>query len=66
MEAVRPEVMDRERELGIMRRVMKKWWRVAGLEGHPGLADTEEFSTVHWTKVRFFSLGLSERNQADR
>jgi len=48
--------MDQERELMIMRRVMKKWWRVAGLEGHPGLADTEEFSTVHWTRVCFVLL----------
>jgi 5'-nucleotidase len=48
---VEQEVLDEERELLIMRRVMKKWWRLAGLKGHPGLADTDEFSTVHWTKA---------------
>lgn len=42
----------RERELGVMRRVMRKWWRVTGLPGHPGLVaggEGEEFG-VSWTK----------------
>ena len=48
-------VIDRERELVIMRKVMRKWWRIAGLPGHPQLCDKlgdGEF-TVHWTKVGF-------------
>ncbi|KAK4540460.1 hypothetical protein LTR36_009206 [Oleoguttula mirabilis] len=41
----------RERELVIMRKVMRKWWRLAGLAGHPSMCEEvgEEFG-VHWTK----------------
>ncbi|KAK3673292.1 hypothetical protein LTR78_006837 [Recurvomyces mirabilis] len=41
----------RERELMIMRRVMRKWWRIAKLPGHPAMAEDhgEDFG-VHWTK----------------
>ena len=50
--AVLTEQTARDRELLIMRKVMKKWWRLAGLSGHPNLADEqgEEFG-VHWTKA---------------
>ena len=45
------EMMSRERELLVMRKVMRKWWRIAGLPGHPALADDhDEDSGVHWTK----------------
>ena len=42
---------QRERELQIMRKVMRKWWRLAGLPGHPRMceAEGEEFG-VGWTK----------------
>ena len=49
-------VTDRERELVIMRKVMHKWWRIAGLPGHPQLCDQlgdGEFA-INWTKVSFF------------
>ncbi|KAK5126014.1 hypothetical protein LTR85_011369 [Meristemomyces frigidus] len=43
---------QRERELVIMRKVMRKWWRLAGIAGHPNMCDEvgEEFG-VHWTKA---------------
>jgi len=47
------KVVQRERELEIMRKVMRKWWRITGLPGHPALADSRgdgEFK-VNWTKV---------------
>lgn len=42
-----------ERELSILRRVMAKWWRLAGLKGSAKLCDVlgaEEFQ-VNWTKA---------------
>lgn len=49
--AVPIQPTDGERELIIMRKVMRKWWRLTGLSGHPTMCDTvgEEFG-VHWTK----------------
>ncbi|KAL9094121.1 MAG: hypothetical protein Q9165_003536 [Trypethelium subeluteriae] len=51
IKAVPTEVSQRERELLIMRKVSRKWWRLSGLRGHPNLCDElgEEFG-VHWTK----------------
>jgi hypothetical protein len=42
-----------ERELGIIRRVMKKWWRLAGLNGDPTVCDVlgEDEFQVNWTKA---------------
>ncbi|KAI9690082.1 MAG: hypothetical protein M1820_010021 [Bogoriella megaspora] len=46
------EVSQREHELVIMRKVTRKWWRLAGLKGHPNLCDEQDdASGVHWTKV---------------
>lgn len=42
-----------DRQIEIIRRVMRKWWRVAGLKGHPELCDElggGEF-VVNWTKA---------------
>lgn len=42
-----------ERQIEIIRKVMKKWWRVAGLKDMPKLCDelnTQEFQ-VNWTKA---------------
>lgn len=46
-------VSQRERELVIMRKVMRKWWRLAGLPGHPNLCDElgEGEFMVNWTKA---------------
>lgn len=57
LKPVPTEVSRREQELVIMRKVMRKWWRLAGLQGHPKLCDElgEEFG-VHWTKVRLSKL----------
>ncbi|KAI9683780.1 MAG: hypothetical protein M1822_005970 [Bathelium mastoideum] len=45
------EATERDRELTIMRRVIHKWWRLAGLPGHPRLCDElEEEFCVNWTK----------------
>ncbi|KAK8188425.1 Metallo-dependent phosphatase-like protein [Phyllosticta capitalensis] len=46
-------VAARERQLSIMRRVMRKWWRLTGLPGHPALCDglQEGEFTVNWTKA---------------
>lgn len=43
----------REREMHLARKVMRKWWRLAGLAGQPSCCDSldvEEFN-VDWTKV---------------
>lgn len=43
----------REREMHLARKVMRKWWRLAGLKGESSCCDSmdvEEF-TVDWTKV---------------
>jgi len=58
---VHTHVTDRERELVIMRKVMRKWWRIAGLPGHPQLCDQlgdGEF-VVNWTKVSSRALFCS-------
>lgn len=49
--AVGARQTQRERELIIMRKVMRKWWRLAGLAGHPAMCEEvgEEFG-MHWTK----------------
>lgn len=48
---VSPTTDQKERELDMMRRVTRKWWRLAGITGHPGLCEEvgEEFG-VYWTK----------------
>lgn len=50
---VHPVVTQRARELVIMRKVMRKWWRLTGLPGHPALCDQlgEGEFMVNWTKV---------------
>lgn len=42
---------ESERRLGIMRKVMRKWWRLAGLHGHPSIAHENlgEFD-VEWPR----------------
>ncbi|GAB7358910.1 hypothetical protein MBLNU230_g4131t1 [Neophaeotheca triangularis] len=43
---------DGERELQLMRKVMRKWWRLAGLKGHPRMCEElagGEFG-VDWTR----------------
>lgn len=42
-----------ERELQVLRRVMRKWWRLARLPGHPKLCDTlgEDEFQINWTKA---------------
>ncbi|KAF2138069.1 uncharacterized protein K452DRAFT_301442 [Aplosporella prunicola CBS 121167] len=46
-------VRQRERELVIMRKVMRKWWRLTGLQGHPKLCDElgEGEFMINWTKA---------------
>lgn len=53
LKPVPTNVSKRERELVIMRKVMRKWWRLAGLSGHPNLCDElgEGEFTIHWTKA---------------
>lgn len=58
----------REREAELVRKVMKKWWRLARLPGQPKCCDemvAEEFQ-VDWTKVRcaFSQEGLGFANVA--
>ena len=49
--AVPTETSNRERELIVMRKVVRKWWRLAGMKGHPAMCDEQgdEFG-VHWTR----------------
>ena len=56
-EDVHPDIVDeagrRERELHLIRKVIRKWWRLAGLKGHPNCCDNMddgEFK-VDWTRV---------------
>ncbi|KAF2099902.1 5'-nucleotidase [Rhizodiscina lignyota] len=53
LKAVPTHVSQRERELVIMRKVMRKWWRLTGLSGHPQMCDelSEGEFTVHWTRA---------------
>ncbi|KAK3706634.1 hypothetical protein LTR37_012643 [Vermiconidia calcicola] len=45
------EPSTRERELLVMRRVMRKWWRLAGLKGHPEMcAEIGDEFGVNWTR----------------
>ncbi|KAJ9640972.1 hypothetical protein H2199_005640 [Coniosporium tulheliwenetii] len=50
---VNTALSKREHELSIMRKVMRKWWRLAGLPGHPAQCDelTESEFMVNWTKA---------------
>ena len=47
-----------ERQIEIMRKVMKKWWRLTGLPGHPALCEKieERDIDINWTKVSIHSL----------
>lgn len=50
---VNTSLSNREHELSIMRKVMRKWWRLAGLPGHPAQCDElgEGEFMVNWTKA---------------
>ena len=47
-----PEFSEAEKKLVLARKVVRKWWRLAGLKGHPALCDGEagEDFSVPWTK----------------
>lgn len=47
-----------ERELQIIRKVMRKWWRLAGLKGEPKCCDSigEGEFKADWTRVRVASM----------
>jgi 5'-nucleotidase len=47
-----PESSEAEKKLVLARKVVRKWWRLAGLKGHPALCDGEagEDFSVPWTK----------------
>jgi 5'-nucleotidase len=51
--SVPEHVSQKERELELARKVMRKWWRLAKLPGHPRLCDEmgEGEFKVNWTKV---------------
>ncbi|OCL12288.1 5'-nucleotidase [Glonium stellatum] len=53
MKPVPTLISQREHELIIMRKVMRKWWRLAGLPGHPKLCDElgEGEFMINWTKA---------------
>ncbi|PSK41865.1 hypothetical protein B9Z65_9251 [Elsinoe australis] len=45
------EPVERERQLVVARRVMRKWRKVAGIKGTPGLADElKDGEGCHWTQ----------------
>nr|POF15375.1 mannosylglucosyl-3-phosphoglycerate phosphatase [Quercus suber] len=50
--ATYPRSSQHDRDLMIMRKAARKWWRRAGMEGHPSLAeeDKETVAGVSWTK----------------
>ena len=48
---VSPTAGQKQSELDLMRRVTRKWWRLAGITGHPGLCEeADEGFAVHWTQ----------------
>jgi hypothetical protein len=49
--AVPTDLSKSEHDLLIMRKVMRKWWRLAGLKGHPNMCSEvgEDFG-VHWAR----------------
>jgi len=50
--SVTAEASEVEKKLALARRVARKWWRLAGLKGHPGLCEggvAGDFS-IPWTK----------------
>jgi 5'-nucleotidase len=52
-EAAAKPIQFSDRQIEMVRRVMRKWWRVAGLKGNPELCDElggGEFQ-VNWTKA---------------
>ncbi|KEF60577.1 uncharacterized protein A1O9_02138 [Exophiala aquamarina CBS 119918] len=51
-----------ERELQIIRKVMRKWWRLAGLKGEAKCCDSigEGEFTVDWTRASEFRLSLRQ------
>lgn len=50
---VSPQVSRKIREVELIRKVMNKWWRLAGVNGNPTVCDEqrEEELNVNWTKV---------------
>ena len=42
-----------EKEMEVLRRAMRKWWRVAGMKGHPELCEElgKEELEVNWTRA---------------
>lgn len=43
-----------ERKLALIRKTLRKWWRLTGLKGHPamcGEAGEDELAGVHWTSA---------------
>lgn len=52
-EHVMETTAKRERELHIIRKVMRKWWRLAKIPGHPNCCDSMEDGEfkVDWTRV---------------
>ncbi|KAF2227512.1 5'-nucleotidase-like protein [Elsinoe ampelina] len=51
LEPLPAEPVERERQLKLARKVMRKWRRVAGIKGTPGLCDgLPEDEGVHWTQ----------------
>ncbi|KAK4626732.1 Trifunctional nucleotide phosphoesterase protein [Fulvia fulva] len=50
MPAIMPSI-NTEHELNTVRKVMRKWRRLAGIEGHPDMATSKhEAFSCHWTK----------------
>jgi 5'-nucleotidase len=57
-EEVRSSTAKAEREIELIRKVTRKWWRIAGLPGQPKCCDSmgdDEFK-VDWTKVKLYIL----------
>nr|POE53570.1 mannosylglucosyl-3-phosphoglycerate phosphatase [Quercus suber] len=48
--AVHEHSAQHDRDLDIMRKAARKWWRRAGMKGHPSLAEEEKITGVSWTK----------------
>lgn len=55
-EDVKASNAKQERDMKLARKVTKKWWRLAGLPGHPKCCDEVYEFNVDWTRVRIIDI----------
>ena len=63
-EDVKASTQKRERDIKLIRKVTRKWWRLAGLKGEPKCCDEmgEGELTVDWTRVSITFIMKGKNN----